>query len=154
MQIPIDKRRSASIETTVVVALIAAAIALFGTFATHRLNLARERNSARRVAATAFHDGFADTLLNLKSNDIATARIVQQFCVRHEAVIVAFEPYVPKRKKKQFEAAVKQFNDACQEYKGVGVLGLFATELGPQASENRRSIVERIECLLAFAPLI
>lgn len=143
-----------SIETTVVVALIAAAIALFGTFSAHRLNLARERNSTRRVAAARFREAFADTLLNLNSNDVTTARIVQQYCVRHEAAIVAFEPYVPKGKNKQFNSAIKQFNDACQEYKDVGVLGLFATELGSQATENRRAIVESVERLLMCAPLI
>ena len=146
--------KESSIDTAVVAALIAAAVALFGLLATHRLALARESSSTLRSAAATFRDAFKDTLLNLRNSEISTARVVQQFRAQHEAAIAAFQSYVPKNQRMQSEAAATHLSKVCDAYKSVGVIGLFSSGLGPQALENRRTVVMSIERLLTFAPLL
>ena len=134
------------------VALLGLVVTLFVVLAAHRLTLWRDRQSARRAASAIFREAFADTLLNLERNDTGTARIVREFNLRHDVAVSSFRPYVRARDLRQYDLAVKEFKEACSAYQDVGVLGLFSTELGPQALENRRAIVENIHRLIAFAP--
>ena len=134
--------------------LIGLATALIIALVGHRLSLGREQNSVRRAAAVEFHKAFADTLLNLQNDAIGTARVIQEFDLRHSVAIAAFRPYVPFGKRASFDKTVHCLDTVCAQYKNVGPLTLFSTELGPVASANREAIISAIRDLLALAPLI
>lgn len=135
-------------------ALIAAVVLLIGALLTHRLTKTREHGSVRRAAAEEFHKAFADTLLNLENGDLGMARIVREFDFQHKAAIAKFRPYVQFWKRKNFERKVGQLDVISAEYRNVGPLGMFSTELGEGARANREALTCAIRELLSFANLI
>jgi len=122
-------------------------IAGVGWYTTHKLTSLRDLRAKRGAARTDFLAAVTDDALSAPT----LAIYVHQNLTVNIHAIDTFRRFVPTKDQAAYDQAAKEYYDACEPHRNLGLLASLAVDLSPNAVSDRQAIIEAIKKLRTFA---